>query len=343
MGAVSIAGDSVTLGGMTCGLSGYLDRVAQIQRGVLTASQARRGGLSAGSVKSYLRSGKWQQLHHGVYATFTGELPREAVFWAAVLRAGQGALLSYYTAAELQGLTDAQRTAIHVTIPASRRVIPVYGLVIHLGTRARQAGHPTALPPRTRIEETVLDLTQATTSAEDACGWIARSIGRGLTTQAKLSDALSQRQRVHFRAELVELLSPDWAGVHSALEYRYVKCVEIPHGLPPGKRQVRAESAGGRVYRDVLYDEHHLVVELDGRAAHPGDTRWKDIRRDNAAVVDGTMTLRFGWDDLHVRPCMAADQVYRALRRSGPVAAWPCSPACPVTRDAGYRATLLRP
>lgn len=314
--------------------SEYLDRLAQIQHGVLSASQARRAGLSTGSVRSYLQSGKWQQVHHGVYATFTGRLPRDAAVWAAVLRAGQGALLSHYTAAELQGLIDAPSTAIHLTIPGSRRVLPVRGMVLHVSQRAGRAGHPTALPPRTRIEETVLDLTQAALNAEDACGWIARGLGRGLTSPARLRDALDQRQRIRFRAELAELLSPDWAGIHSALEYRYVKWVEIPHGLPRGRRQVRAMSAGGRVYRDVLYDGYALIVELDGRAAHPGDSRWKDIRRDNAAVVDGFITLRFGWADLRVQPCLVADQVFRALRRSGPVCARPCSPLCPVARDA---------
>jgi hypothetical protein len=49
--------------------------------------------------------------------------------------------------------------------------------------------------------------------------------------------------------------------------------------------------------------------------------------------ADGIMTLRFGWQDLRTRACFVADQVYRALRRSGPVSARPCSPLCPVGRD----------
>jgi very-short-patch-repair endonuclease len=318
---------------MASDLPDYLDRLAQIQRGVLSASQARQYGVSVPWVRSRLRSGKWQQVHHGVYATFTGEPSRDALLWAAVLRAGPEALLSHYSAAELFGLVDVPTTPIHVTIPPSRRVLPVRGLSIHVGSRAARAAHPTAMPPRTRIEETVLDLTQLSASADDACGWVTRGIGRGLTTQDRLRDALGLRIRVRFRAELSELLSPELAGVHSPLEYRYVKWVEIPHGLPRGRRQARAVSAGGRIFRDVLYDEYHLTVELDGRAAHPGDTRWKDIRRDNAAVAAGLRTLRFGWHDLRSQPCLVADQVYRALRRSGPVLARPCSPGCPVTRN----------
>jgi very-short-patch-repair endonuclease len=307
-----------------------LDRLAQIQYGVLSAAQAQQAGMSVAAVRSCLRTGSWQVIHRGVYATFTGKLPREAILWAAVLRAGPGALLSHYTAAELEGLTDTPARAVHVTIPDSRRIAPIRGVVLHLGTRGLMAAHPTALPPRTKIEETVLDLAQIALSAEDGCAWVARSLGRALTTQGRLMDALNQRPRVHFRAEIVEILWPEYAGIHSALEYRYVKWVEIPHNLPRGTHQASAVSAGRRVRRDVLYDGYSLIVELDGRAAHPGDTRWKDIRRDNAALADGLMTLRFGWDDLRFRPCEVADLVSRALHRSGPVAARPCSPICPV-------------
>jgi hypothetical protein len=247
---------------------------------------------------------------------------------------GPGALLSHYSAAELLGLVDVPSNPIHVTIPESRRVLPVRGITIHIARPDAQAAHPTAMPPRTRVEETVLDLAQVAANVDDACAWIARGLERRLTTQQRLSDALAKRPHVHFRTELRELLSDDLAGVHSALAYRYVKWVEMPHSLPRGRRQARAVSAGRRVYRAVLYDEYKLAVELDGRAAHPGDTRWKDIRRDNAAVVDAIMTLRFGSDDLRLRPCLIADHVYRALRRTAPVFARQCSPGCPVTLDS---------
>ena len=197
-------------------------------------------------MRSCLRSGRWQQLQHGVYATFTGEPGRQAVLWAAVLRAGRSAVLSHYTAAELHALTDWSGSSIHVTIPESRRIAPIRGVVLHLSQRAEVACHPTQLPPRTRIEETILDLTQVAATAEDACAWIARGLGRRLTTQDRLGKALGHRQRTRFRAELSEALSEDFAGVHAALEYRYVKLVELPHCLPKGQRQAPAVRDGRR-------------------------------------------------------------------------------------------------
>jgi hypothetical protein len=184
-----------------------------------------------------------------------------------------------------------------------------------------------------RVEETVLDLTQVAASGERACAWIVHGIGQGLTTQVRLRKALDSRPHIRFRAEIEEALSPDMQGVHSALEYRYVRWVENPHGLPRGRHQALVRRDGRREYRDVLYDGYDLAVELDGRIAHPGDTRWNDIRRDNAAAADGLKTLRYGSDDLSRRRCLVADEVYRALCRSGlPVTGRPCSPTCPVTR-----------
>jgi very-short-patch-repair endonuclease len=71
-------------------------------------------------------------------------------------------------------------------------------------------------------------------------------------------------------------------------------------------------------------------VELDGRAAHPGDTRWADIRRDNAAAADGIMTLRYGWLDVTQQPCLVAAQLARLLQQRGYTEARPCAPGCPV-------------
>jgi hypothetical protein len=311
-----------------------LDRRAQIQRGVVSARQLHLGGVSHDVIASRVRHGRWQQLHRGVYATFSGEPNRDAILWAASLWAGRDAVLSYHTAAELHRLVDVPSMPIHVTIPGSRRVTPVRGVLVHRAKGAIEAAHSTQLPPRTRIEETVLDLTQVANSAEQACGWIVRAVGRRLTTQARISAALQLRPRMRFRSEIAQVLTPEYAGIHSMLEYRYVRRVESPHGLPAGRRQVRVSDDGRTRYRDVLYDDYKLIVELDGKIAHPGDARWNDIRRDNAAAAGGFGTLRYGWQDLDLRACIVADELYRAMRTAGPVTARPCCPLCPVARTA---------
>jgi very-short-patch-repair endonuclease len=112
--------------------------------------------------------------------------------------------------------------------------------------------------------------------------------------------------------------------------------VEWRHGLPRGRRQVRVKRESRTEYRDVLYEAYGVAVELDGRAAHPGDRRWPDIRRDNAAAADGVLTLRYGWLDVSEHPCLVAAQVARVLQRRGAAGFRACTPACPVT-DAKSR------
>src|SRR5215469_30834 len=311
-----------------------LREAAELQAGVVTASQATAVGLSRNAIRSRVRTGRWQQLHLGVYATFSGQPGRPAELWAAVLHAGPGAMLSHRTAAELVDLTDTPSDLVHVTIPVDRRVARAPGVVIHRSARARQAVHPARLPPQTRIEETVLDLVDTARTIDDAVGWMTRALGRRLTTQARLRDAVALRPRIRWRRELTELLRPDLAGLMSALERRFQRHVERPHGLPRGTRQAQVRRGDRTEYRDVLYEEFATCVELDGRLAHPSEARWRDIRRDNAVAAGGGVTLRYGWLDVVVQACQTAAEVDRALRRRGCAGGRPCSPGCPVGRDS---------
>jgi len=309
-----------------------LDELAARQRGIITRAQLLRAGISSDLIKSRLRLGNWQRVYPGVYAAFSGELSREGQVWAAVLYAGPGALASHRTAAELAGLIDEASSVVHVTVPANRRVRQQPGIVFHLSKRAGTAAHPSRLPPQTRIEETVLDLWDATRDLDAAVGWVTRAFGRRLTTQGQLIRALDARSRVRWRAQLAELLSPDSAGIHSVLEYRYVRDVERPHRFPAATRQAPSRLGSRSLYRDTLYEAYKTAVELDGRVAHPGDSRWNDIHRDNAAATAGISTLRYGWLEVTTTPCEVAAEIAAALAGRGYALARPCSPACPVGR-----------
>jgi Transcriptional regulator, AbiEi antitoxin len=311
-----------------------LRRDALFQEGVLSAAQLVDAGMNREALSSLVRAGQWQRLHHGVYAAFSGPVPREAMLWAAVLSAGEGAMLSHQTAAELARLTDKPERLIHVTVPSGRRVIQIPGIVIHRSVRCEEARHPVPWPPQTLVEETVLDLATSAATLDDAVAWVTRALGRKLTTQAQLRQAMTARRRLRWRTALAELLSPDAEGLQSILEYRYHRDVERPHGLPTGTRQARFRHHGHTAYRDRLYETYLVTVELDGRATHTLDKRWDDIRRDNATSADGILTMRYGWPDVTEHPCQVAAEVARALANRGYRGARPCSPECPVGQVA---------
>jgi hypothetical protein len=309
----------------------------ELQHGVITRAQALRSGLPADSLESRLRYGRWRPLYRGVYLTFTGEPPRLAQLWGAVLRCGPGSALSHHTAAELDNLADAPSPAIHVTVHEARRISvpgdrePPHApqVVVHRSSRIERAIHPARIPPRTRIEETVVDLTQLSASLEDASGWLTRACSRRLTTEDLLLTAMSARAKLRWRPDLTAVLTDIHEGIHSRLEWRYVRHVEQAHGLPRAIRQARNRSGQRTRYLDNEYRQYRLVVELDGKAAHLPEARWRDIHRDNASAAAGLLTLRYGWVDVTVNRCLVAAEVARVLQTRGwPGPLRPCGPDC---------------
>lgn len=297
----------------------------ELQHGVIARWQLPQIGLSVRVADVQLHVGRWRPLYRGVYATFTGQPSRMAMLWAAGLRGGPGAALSYHTAAELDGLVDQPSRSIHVTVCHVRQITisgwedqgPAPRIVVHRSGRIDEARHPTRTPPRTRIEETVIDLVLASPNLDQAMSWLFSACGRRLTTAGLLLAATEQRAKLRWRTELTDALSDVGEGVHSILEWRYVHRVERRHGLPRAARQAVSRAGRRTRYLDNRYREFRVAVELDGRAAHPAEARWRDIHRDNASAGEDTVTLRYGWAEVTQNPCQVAREVARVLKRRG--------------------------
>jgi len=274
-----------------------LGDVARFQVGVVSRQQALRSGMSRSAITSKVKCGRWRQIYPGVYATFSGAVGRDAQLWAAVLYAGKGAQLSHETAAEVNGLTERQSRLINVSIPADRRVSPPNGVKVHLSA--------------------YLDLK-------------AR-FPRGVVP---LRTTLNAHRKLRWRGQLDEMIIAAAGGAYSLLEFRYDRDVERAHGLPRASHQVPfTKPDGSRGFRDRYYEKFGLVVELDGRQAHPAERRGEDRSRDNDATAGGGSTLRYDWDDVTRHGCGTAAQVARSLASRG----WTgqhkqCTPACRATR-----------
>jgi very-short-patch-repair endonuclease len=283
--------------------------------------QALGAGFSDRQIEHRVSTGKWQRVYQGVYATFSGPLPREARLWAALLLAGEGALLSHETAAEVQELADKPSRTIHITVPLNRNPAQRRqrrGIVFHRSSQSQPEFPGTAKLPRTRIQDTVLDLSATSATFDQAYGWIARAVSRGLVTVSMLRDALDARRRIRWRAWLADSLQESKDGVNSALERRYVRDVERAHGLPAAQRQARREIGGKTHFRDNWYAEYRVAVEIDGPAYHRDEQVQRDKDRDNLNLaVDGAKTLRFGPVGVTERVCLSATLVAATLRNSG--------------------------
>jgi len=321
------------------GQSAFMDRriprqaaeLLEQQDGILARWQASPCGLSPNVIDELLRAGRWQTIYRGVYAAYTGTHSRDSMLWAAVRRCGPTAMLSHHSAAELDRLTDQTASRIYVTVAWPHKFTisrgehdeRVPGIAVIRSRRATAARHPARLPPRTRIEETTLDLAQAAAGLDAAVAWLSSACGRRLTTAAQLQVAMTARPKMRWRAELSSALRDIGEGVHSVLEFRYVRDVERAHALPAARRQPKLATGSRRRYLDNLYAEFGVTVELDGRAAHPAESRWHDLRRDNALIRSGLAVLHYTWADVIDRPCQTAAEIAELLRARG----WPGRPS----------------
>ncbi len=293
-----------------------------VQHGIVSRDQARRLGWSDRQIGHRLKSGWWQRVYPRTLATFSGPLPRDARLWAAVLWAGQGAVLSHQTAAEVHGIIDRPAGGgIHLTVPARRRPAQlgtVRGVVVHRRDRSNdELAGPFRLP-RTSIEDTVLDLATGAPTFDLAYSWISRAVSRQLVTPGRLRAALAARPRARWRSWLADALADAAAGSHSSLERRYVADVERAHGLPRSRLQAGRVLNGRTHYRDSWYAEYRVAVEIDGPAYHRYEQVQADKDRDNANLaLDDVKTFRFGPVAVTENVCQTAAMVAVTLQRNG--------------------------
>jgi hypothetical protein len=289
-------------------------------------------GLTARQLSWFVSSGRWVRVLPGVFVTHVGPQRELVRVWTAVLYCGPLAAAGAATALWLHGVLDRPPSTVTVCVPTGRRVRAQAGMVVVRRRRIEGLTHPTGAPPRLRLEEALLDAAALEVRPQEVVSLVVHATQRRLTTARRLRACLTGRRGHRWRALLDAALADVTDGVQSLLEAEYARRVERAHGLPRGLRNVAEGESGRRRYRDVRYDPWRLVVELDGQQAHPIDEPFRDMHRDNSALLSGRLTLRFGWHDVVADPCAVAGQVNQVLRAAG----WGgrpagCSPTCPFT------------
>ncbi len=261
--------------------------IAADQQGAISVLQLRWSGLDRGAVADRVRRGVLHPIHRGVYAVGHARLSPTGQLWADVLAAGPGAAISHRTAAWQHALLPAPSGATHVLVPRHRRHHA--GLLVHrsgsydpgLDATRTSGGLPVTTVARTLVDLRPRDLPRALRTAE---------VNRLLDVAAV--DAVLGR--LPHRADAVHralaALRPDDVGLtDSELEELALDRIRAA-GLPPPL--VNQTIEGCR--RDLVWPEHRLVVELDGRAAHLTPWAFEDDRRRDAELTPaGWRVVRF--------------------------------------------------
>ncbi|MFC7625959.1 type IV toxin-antitoxin system AbiEi family antitoxin domain-containing protein [Microlunatus sp. GCM10028923] len=301
--------------------SAALRELAAAQAGVISLDQADAGGLSRHSVARLVEDGHWRRLDRSVLYLYGQPPPFQAMAWAGILLGGPEARVGGEAAASLHGLTDDPPDRITIMIPAARRLRDRWPWTFQRERPGIRSDRSPGSPPRLTVEDTVLDLCL---DQRSTLHWLTTAVQRRRTTAARLRHTVGERRRLTERRLVLDLLTDAGDGVESPLEHHYLQRVERRHALPRGRRQVRRHGRRGK--HDVGYPDYGVLVELDGHRGHTGSGRFRDMQRDNEAIVDGLVTLRYGWSDVIERPCAVATQVAAVLTRRG----WPAVPtSCP--------------
>lgn len=314
-----------------------LEEVLSRQDGIIARRQALEAGLAPNDVRRLLRRRDWTLVHPGVYADHSGALNWQQRGWAAVQQGWPAAL---YGESALRAYDGPGRRArdddlIHIAVDRDRSHFETpEGVVTHRLARLDSRVQWNLSPPRVRIEDTLIDLADQATSDWAAISRLADAVQARLTTAERLLALATDRKRMRRRSFLAAVLADIAEGSCSLLEHGYLTRVELPHGLPVAARQVRA-SVRGTIYRDVLYAEFGLAVELDGRLFHDSaQARDRDLDRDLDAAVAGLDTRRLGWGQVFDRACETAAKLGAVLQRRG----WAGTPtACPGCRTGAQR------
>lgn len=224
--------------------------------------------------------------------------------WAGVLLGGDAAVVTGLAAGSLDGWYR-QQGEIHVVSP--RKIGQTIPGVTLIRGRRHGRGEPCRVRPEVAVIDAARDLTE-----DQLIAVLADVVYSRQATMRSVAAALDDFPTSKGRALLGELVGAVSRGIHSGLELRYHRDVEVAHGLPVASRQRRT----GTGIVDAEYDEG-LIVELDGELGHTGRHVAKDRARDRSHLWAGRLTLRYGWPEVVSQPCFVAAEVAGFLQRLG--------------------------
>ena len=225
----------------------------------MARAQLVTAGVGSSAIHRALRSARLHRLHRGVLSTLAPELLGEdALLIAALLAAGDGAVLSYGTAAWRWQIIPAPPARIELTVPRTRTA--PQGITLFQGQLRPDDLTLNARFPSTSVPRTLLDLAtrydppallRALAEAEFHHNTrptdIQATLRRGHPGSANLRAALNRH-------------TPGHGEIKSQLERRF-RTLLIDRGI---ELPLRNEPLGPWTI-DCLWPDRRVAVELDGR------------------------------------------------------------------------------
>lgn len=296
-----------------------LDQLARTQHGVFSRDQALGCGYTLWMIRTRLDRGHWLLLDPAVYALASHPPTWRYQCTAAVLSVPHG-LVSGRAAAHLHGFDGFRPGPIHVVTPPRSNERSRLATVHRSPFVRREVVD--GVPCLDRVH-TILDL--ATFLYPDH---LADVVDRVLTRRQVdfddlvngfLRHAAGRRHGTVALREILDARHPEAPQPPiTELERLLRKTLEYP-GLPPFEFEVTPPWwPDGAARVDACSAPCRMVIEADGRRWHTRERDFvKDRRRDNLAVENGYVVLRFTFDDLSRSVDQARSTVLRTALARG--------------------------
>jgi hypothetical protein len=288
-------------------------RLARSQHGVVARRQLLELGMGARAIDGRIQGERLHELFRGVFVVGVRRISRKGRWMAAVLAAGDGALLSHRSAARLWRILPPAAEWADITCPLGR-VVRRKGIVSHGSAVADDEWLVEDAIPVTSPFRTIFDLAAVAEKREVERALHEAEV-RELTDRVSLPMLLERYRGRRGTRNLRALLeSEEPVGItRNDFEEAFLALIDA-FGLPRPRMNADLALRGRFFEIDALWEKQRVALELDSRGVHGTKKRFEtDRQRDRILVAEGWRTMRVTWRQLQEEPDEVAADLRLAL------------------------------
>jgi very-short-patch-repair endonuclease len=293
-------------------------KLAQRQHGLVTRQQLRALEMSDRAIDGRLGREQLHEVFRGVYVVGVRRISRRGRWMAAVLAAGEGAVLSHRSAARLWQLLPPAAEWADVTCPPGR-VVRRKGLVSHESPMRDDEWEVVDGIPVTAPFRTIFDLAAVVRERELERAWHEAQAQelRAKVSLPMLLERYPGRRGARRLRVLLASKEPETV-TRNDFEEAFLALVDT-HGLLRPRMNADLALRGRFFEIDCLWERERVALELDSRGIHGTPKKFEsDRQRDRILVAEGWRTMRVTWRQLQEEPEAIVADLRLALERPGP-------------------------
>jgi very-short-patch-repair endonuclease len=291
-------------------------RDAAAQGGVLSRRQLYALGITRYEIRGEARAHRWQLVGDQSVCLHNAVISDLGHQWAAVFQGGPRACLDGASALVAAGLERYDVDRHRVSVPRGARIRRTRLYDIRQTRRWSAEDLAASGIPRTRPDVAGVRAALWAASDRQAVYVLTLAVQQGLTTAQLLGQEALRIKRDRRRRLVHDTILDLLDGARSLGELDVVRELRR-RGLPVPTRQVLRKDRANRYYLDLYWDDHALVVEIDGIHHTWATNVVGDALRQNALVNAHDRVLRLPLLGLRLEADAFFEQIEEALVAGG--------------------------